>query len=266
MPICKLFERSLFYTRVRNDQNQIVLWSNNGSESMYLYTIPVLPIDPQSSFGGAAYAQWYASNGATGIKPTDPELLKGFELLRGAVSQPEEKPTADRAGNLEAAGGPGVVHRHGWPVTGLYGHAGRQRAAGERAGAHLRFAALPDAVQRPSGAMVLPIMRLPEQVLPKGKHFRLEQFTVARTASDLRAFSSIAGLQCIDHQIAIVEAGIGNVPVGWMKAPSSATYAVGAAGETEASVTLAIAVPRSKLWCAPATSRIVTSPPARRIA
>jgi peptide/nickel transport system substrate-binding protein len=87
----RLFERSLFYTRVRNDQNQIVLWSNNGSESLYLYTIPVLPIDPQSSFGGAAYAQWYASNGAAGIKPTDPELLKGFELLRSAASQPEEK-------------------------------------------------------------------------------------------------------------------------------------------------------------------------------
>ena len=89
----RLFERSLFYTRVRNDQNQIVLWSNNGSESMYLYTVPVLPIDPQSSFGGAAYAQWYASNGAAGIKPTDPELLKGFELLRTAVSQPEQRRT-----------------------------------------------------------------------------------------------------------------------------------------------------------------------------
>ena len=87
----RLFERSLFSTRVRNDQNQIVLWSNNGSESMYLYTIPVLPIDPQSSFGGAAYAQWYASNGAIGIKPTDPELLKGFELLRGAAGEPEER-------------------------------------------------------------------------------------------------------------------------------------------------------------------------------
>jgi peptide/nickel transport system substrate-binding protein len=87
----RLFERSLFYTRVRNDQNQIVLWSNNGSESMYLYTIPVLPIDPQSSFGGAAYAQWYASNGAIGIKPTDEGLLKGFAMFRAAASQPLEK-------------------------------------------------------------------------------------------------------------------------------------------------------------------------------
>jgi peptide/nickel transport system substrate-binding protein len=89
----RLFERSLFYTRVRNDQNQIVLWSNNGSESMFLYALPVLPVDPQSSFGGAAYAQWFASNGAIGIKPTDAGLLKGFEMFRAAASQPEEKRT-----------------------------------------------------------------------------------------------------------------------------------------------------------------------------
>lgn len=89
----RLFERGLFYTRVRNDQNQIVLWSNNGSESMFLYALPVLPVDPQSSFGGAAYAQWFASNGAIGIKPTDPGLLKGFEMFRSAASQPEEQRT-----------------------------------------------------------------------------------------------------------------------------------------------------------------------------
>jgi ABC-type transport system substrate-binding protein len=89
----RLFERSLFYTRVRNDQNQMVLFSNNGSESLYLYTVPVLPMDPQSSFGGAAIAQWYASNGASGTAPTDPALLKGFELLRSAVGQNEEQRT-----------------------------------------------------------------------------------------------------------------------------------------------------------------------------
>jgi peptide/nickel transport system substrate-binding protein len=89
----RLLERSLFYTRVRNDQNQMVIFSNNGSESLYLYTVPVLPMDPQSSFGGAAYAQWYASNGASGIKPTDPMLLKGFELLSSAAGQTEEQRT-----------------------------------------------------------------------------------------------------------------------------------------------------------------------------
>src|SRR5260221_6888806 len=66
----RLFERSLFYTRVRNDQNQIVLWSNNGSESLYLYTLPVLPVDPQSRFRGAGYAQWYGSHRAAGPQTT----------------------------------------------------------------------------------------------------------------------------------------------------------------------------------------------------
>ena len=153
----RLFERSLFYTRVRNDQNQIVLWSNNGSESLYLYTIPVLPIDPQSSFGGAALAQWYASNGAAGIKPTDPELLKGFRAVAQRRQPAGGKAHPDRAGNLEAAGRPGLVDRRGRPVAGLYGHAGGQRAARERAGPHLRLAALPHAVQRTSGAVVLQV-------------------------------------------------------------------------------------------------------------
>jgi peptide/nickel transport system substrate-binding protein len=89
----RLFERSLFYTRVRNDQNQMVIFSNNGSESLYLYTVPVLPIDPQGSLNGAAYAQWFASNGASGLAPTDPVLLKAFDLLRAASGQTDEQRT-----------------------------------------------------------------------------------------------------------------------------------------------------------------------------
>ncbi len=89
----RVLERGLFYTRVRNDQNQMVIWSNNGSESLFLYTLPVLPVDPQSSFGGAAIAQWYASNGTAGLKPTDPMLIKGFELLRSAVDKREAERT-----------------------------------------------------------------------------------------------------------------------------------------------------------------------------
>ncbi len=53
----------------------------------------MLPVDPQSSFGGAAYAQWYVSNGAIGIKPTDEQLLKGFALLRSAAGKPEAERT-----------------------------------------------------------------------------------------------------------------------------------------------------------------------------
>lgn len=86
----KLLERSLFYTRVRNDQNQMTIFSNGGSESMYLYPVPVLPTDPQSSQLGAGIAQWYVSNGAAGIRPTDPEMLRAFDLMRSASSQPAD--------------------------------------------------------------------------------------------------------------------------------------------------------------------------------
>lgn len=89
----KLLERSLFYTRVRNDQNQIILFSNNGSESLFLYTVPVLPVDPQASLNGSAYAQWYVTRGAAGTKPTDPLLLKAYELLDSASGLPEAERT-----------------------------------------------------------------------------------------------------------------------------------------------------------------------------
>src|SRR6478735_2683222 len=89
----RLFERSLFYTRVRNDQHQMVLFSNNGSESLYLYTVPVLPVDPQGSFGGAACDRWYTSGGAAGTAPTDQMLLKGFGLLRAASCYTEAQRT-----------------------------------------------------------------------------------------------------------------------------------------------------------------------------
>ncbi|MFI4981655.1 MAG: ABC transporter substrate-binding protein [Nevskiales bacterium] len=90
----KLLERSLFFTRVRNDQHQIVMFSNSGSESLYLYPVLALPVDPAASLMGTAYSQWYASGGSAGIKPSDPALLRVYELLRMAPSQPEAQRNA----------------------------------------------------------------------------------------------------------------------------------------------------------------------------
>ena len=45
----KLLERSLFFTRVRNDQHQMVIFSNSGSESLYLYPVLAVPVDPAGS-------------------------------------------------------------------------------------------------------------------------------------------------------------------------------------------------------------------------
>ncbi len=85
----KLFERSLFYTRIRNDDHQLTIFSNNGSESLFLYPNPVLSVDPTSSQGGAAIAKWWSSNGTVGIPPEEPSMLKAFDMLRSAGSIPE---------------------------------------------------------------------------------------------------------------------------------------------------------------------------------
>lgn len=87
----KLFERSLFFTRVRNDDHQMTIWSNNGSEALFLFTGWVLPVDPNSALAGVGHARWYTSNGATGLKPEIPEMLKAYELLRLAPSLPEQE-------------------------------------------------------------------------------------------------------------------------------------------------------------------------------
>jgi len=87
----KLFERSLFYTRVRNDDNQMSIFSNNGTEALYLLPSAVLPVDPQSSQGGVGHAKWFASNGATGLKPESPEMLRAYGMLREAATLPENE-------------------------------------------------------------------------------------------------------------------------------------------------------------------------------
>lgn len=50
-----------------------------------------LPVEPARSLMGSAYSQWYASGGSAGLKPTDPALLRVYELMRTAPSQPEAR-------------------------------------------------------------------------------------------------------------------------------------------------------------------------------
>jgi peptide/nickel transport system substrate-binding protein len=85
----KLFERSLFYNRTRVDENQMSIFSNNGTEALLMFPNQVLPVDPSSAQQGAAIARWWSSNGATGTAPDDPEMLKAFALLRSGYGLPE---------------------------------------------------------------------------------------------------------------------------------------------------------------------------------
>ncbi len=87
----KVVERSLALIRARNDQDQIFLWDNMGTENLYLYARYVLPVDPTGGMYSDVYALWYASNGARGTAPDDPQLLKAYELLRSAAGKRAEE-------------------------------------------------------------------------------------------------------------------------------------------------------------------------------
>jgi peptide/nickel transport system substrate-binding protein len=85
----KLLERALFFTRVRNDQHQMVIFSNSGSESLFLFPTLALPVDPGGSLMGSGYSHYYASSGTAGLKPDQPEMLRIFDLMRMAPTHTE---------------------------------------------------------------------------------------------------------------------------------------------------------------------------------
>ena len=85
----KEMERNLAFTRTRNNEHHIQLWTNGGTEILYLFPRHAIPVDPTEAFMGPEFAVWYASEGKQGREPTDPNLKKIFELYRSASSQKE---------------------------------------------------------------------------------------------------------------------------------------------------------------------------------
>ena len=97
-------ERNLAFTRARNNEHHIQMWTNGGTEILYLFPRHAIPVDPTEAFMGPEYAVWYASGGKQGRKPEDPNLLKIYDLyaLRGRHSEAERD--QDRARHLEDHG------------------------------------------------------------------------------------------------------------------------------------------------------------------
>jgi peptide/nickel transport system substrate-binding protein len=79
-------ERNLAFTRDNSNENQIITWSNSGSEMLLLFPRHALPVDAAEAHMGMAYARWYASNGATGTKPEEPEMIRAMDLMRKAFA------------------------------------------------------------------------------------------------------------------------------------------------------------------------------------
>ena len=86
----KELERNLAFTRDNNNENQMLTWANDGSEMLFLFARHALPVDAAESHMGMAYARWYASRGASGKKPEEPEMLRAFDLFRAAFGMDEE--------------------------------------------------------------------------------------------------------------------------------------------------------------------------------
>lgn len=77
-------ERNLAMSRVRNNDHHMYVWTNGGTELLYLFPRHAIPVDPTEAYMGPDYAVYYASGGAQGTKPDDPNLLKIWELFSAA--------------------------------------------------------------------------------------------------------------------------------------------------------------------------------------
>jgi len=82
-------ERSLAFTKTANAEHHAMFWTVGGSENLYLFPRHVLPVDPAECHLGMPFARWYATNGAQGKKPDNPEMLRAFELYRSAAGKKE---------------------------------------------------------------------------------------------------------------------------------------------------------------------------------
>jgi peptide/nickel transport system substrate-binding protein len=83
-------ERGLAFQRMMSGDHHIFVWTNGGTELLYLYPSWALPVSVANGAYGIEHARWYASNGAQGTKPTDPHMLNVMEMFRSAAGQQEE--------------------------------------------------------------------------------------------------------------------------------------------------------------------------------
>jgi peptide/nickel transport system substrate-binding protein len=82
-------ERNLAFGRTANNEHHIQVWNNGGTELLYLFPRHAIPVDPTEAFMGVEHAKWFASNGAQGAEPKDPNIKKIFDLFRAAAGQKE---------------------------------------------------------------------------------------------------------------------------------------------------------------------------------
>jgi peptide/nickel transport system substrate-binding protein len=84
-------ERVLAFTRTQNNEHQLHVWNNGGTELLYLFPRHAIPVDPVEAFMGPEFAKWFSSGGKLGREPTDPNIKKIFELFSSAAGQKDDE-------------------------------------------------------------------------------------------------------------------------------------------------------------------------------
>ncbi len=85
----KQVERSLMQTRLANNELQVRVWSNDGSDNPFTYPNHILPFGNDSGWG-PMFGTWWQSGGKSGTKP-EGDPLKMLELFDQAKAVPAEK-------------------------------------------------------------------------------------------------------------------------------------------------------------------------------
>jgi peptide/nickel transport system substrate-binding protein len=84
-------ERSIGFTRMRNNEHQLFMWANDGSELIYAFPRHALPVDPAEAMMGPLIARWFVTNGEEGVAPNDENMLAAFDPFNQASSQNKEE-------------------------------------------------------------------------------------------------------------------------------------------------------------------------------
>ncbi len=82
-------ERSLMTTRLANNELQIRVWSNDGTDNPFTYPFHGLAYSDASAMGPMS-GKWWQSGGKLGTKP-EGDLLKQLELLNEGKSKPADQ-------------------------------------------------------------------------------------------------------------------------------------------------------------------------------
>ena len=139
-------ERNLAMTRIRNNEHHIFMWTNGGTELLYLFPRHAIPVDPTEAYMGPLFAQWYASNGRQGKEPDRPEPAEDLPAV----------PRARRASRRRSGSRRPRRSGRSWPTSntaigtvgqspGLHGRTAGQQQAGQYPLAGVHRPALPHA-------------------------------------------------------------------------------------------------------------------------